>query len=111
MTAGLLGEDPTLRETLFRRSGGVPLFLEEMLRDLKETGSRDPDSGFGTPVTVRAVIAARIERLSPAARRTLQIASVIGVEVPEPLLAQLVGEDVDLEATLAGLLPVSWTPG
>ena len=38
------------------------------------------------PATVQAVLAARIDRLSPEEKRLLQTAAVIGTEVPFPLL-------------------------
>jgi DNA-binding SARP family transcriptional activator/tetratricopeptide (TPR) repeat protein len=103
ITASLVdAERSSLREALHQRSGGVPLFLEEMVRDLKETRGQRGDQ-VGTPATVRAVIAARIERLPPPDRSVLQIASVIGVEVPQALLAPLVGDRVDLDQILARL--------
>jgi tetratricopeptide (TPR) repeat protein len=49
------------------------------------------------PETVHAVLAARIDRLSPEAKRLLQTAAVIGPEVPVPLLQTLAGYP---EATL-----------
>jgi tetratricopeptide (TPR) repeat protein len=42
------------------------------------------------PATVQAVLAARIDRLSPLAKDLLQTAAVIGTEVPLPLLQALV---------------------
>ena len=38
------------------------------------------------PATVQAVLAARIDRLSPEEKRLVQAAAVIGTEVPFPLL-------------------------
>jgi tetratricopeptide (TPR) repeat protein len=38
------------------------------------------------PATVQAILAARIDRLAPEAKRLLQAAAVIGTEVPLPLL-------------------------
>ena len=38
------------------------------------------------PATVQAVLAARIDRLPPEEKRLLQTASVVGTEVPFPLL-------------------------
>ena len=37
------------------------------------------------PATVQAVLAARIDRLSPEEKRLLQTAAVIGTEVPFPV--------------------------
>ena len=38
------------------------------------------------PATVQAILAARIDRLAPEAKRLLQAAAVIGKDVPIPLL-------------------------
>lgn len=38
------------------------------------------------PATVQAILAARIDRLTPEAKRLLQAAAVIGKNVPLPLL-------------------------
>jgi predicted ATPase len=42
------------------------------------------------PATVQAVLAARIDRLSPEDKRLLQAAAVIGRDVPFPLLQAIV---------------------
>jgi predicted ATPase len=44
------------------------------------------------PATLQAVLAARIDRLLPEAKRLLQTSSVIGHEVPLPLLLQAIAE-------------------
>jgi predicted ATPase len=56
------------------------------------------------PDTVQAVLAARIDRLSPVEKRLLQMAAVIGHEVPLPLLQAIaeLPEDV-LQHSLARL--------
>ena len=41
------------------------------------------------PATLQAVLAARIDRLLPEAKRLLQTSSVIGHEVPLPLLQSI----------------------
>jgi predicted ATPase len=41
------------------------------------------------PAHVQAVLAARIDRVPEREKRLLQLASVIGLEVPERLLAQV----------------------
>jgi class 3 adenylate cyclase/tetratricopeptide (TPR) repeat protein len=113
----LVGSDPALdplRQLLVRRTEGNPFFLEESLRALVETGVLVGERGahrlakaLGTiqvPATVRAVLAARIDRLSPEDKRLLQAASVIGADVPFPLL-QAVAElsEDELRAGLARL--------
>jgi class 3 adenylate cyclase/tetratricopeptide (TPR) repeat protein len=113
----MLGPDPGLRalETvLVERTDGNPLFLEESVRTLVETqaligepGARrlaKPLETVQVPGSVQAVLAARIDRLTPAAKHVLQCASVIGKDVPFPLLAGIADlTDEGLQAAL-GLL-------
>jgi tetratricopeptide (TPR) repeat protein len=58
---------------------------------------RGPAS-LGIPTTVQAVLAARIDRLAPDDKRLLQAASVIGLDVPVPVLQAT----VDLDAAELG---------
>jgi class 3 adenylate cyclase len=100
----LLGDDPSLApltRLLIARTEGNPFFLEESVRTLVETGALVGAPGayrlaqalptVQVPATVQAVLAARIDRLSPEDKRLLQTAAVIGTEVPFPLL-QAIGE-------------------
>ena len=95
----LLGDDPSLApltRLLSARTGGNPFFLEESVRTLVETQVLVGEHGayrltqalasLQVPATVQAVLAARIDRLSPEEKRLLQTAAVIGTEVPLPLL-------------------------
>jgi predicted ATPase len=95
----LLGDDPSLaplQQLLIARTAGNPFFLEESVRTLVETGGLVGAPGayrlaqalptLPVPATVQAVLAARLDRLPPEAKRLLQIAAVIGPEVPVPLL-------------------------
>jgi len=81
-----------LRRRLIARCEGTPFFLEEMVRALSETGvlvearlTRSLEE-IDIPHSVQAVLAARIDRLSAENRSVLQIASVIGKDVPLSLL-------------------------
>jgi class 3 adenylate cyclase/tetratricopeptide (TPR) repeat protein len=95
----LLGNDPSLeplKRLLIERTEGNPFFLEESVRTLVETGVLVGQPGayrldaplltIQVPATIQAVLAARIDRLPPEAKRLLQTAAVIGTEVPLPLL-------------------------
>jgi class 3 adenylate cyclase/tetratricopeptide (TPR) repeat protein len=95
----LLGDDSSLaplQRLLIERTEGNPFFLEESVRALVETGVLVGMPGayrlgqalpaIQVPATVQAVLAARIDRLPPEAKRLLQTAAVIGTEVPLPLL-------------------------
>jgi adenylate cyclase len=104
------------RETLIDRVGGNPLFAEEIVRSLigrgmvveRQEGNQaalrfapEVDLAEVTiPTTLRSLMQERMDRLSPDARRTLQIAAVIGrtfrhaeidavVEAPTGIDAQL----------------------
>jgi tetratricopeptide (TPR) repeat protein len=113
----LLGDDPSLvplKQQLIERTAGNPFFLEEIVRTLVETGVLVGESGnyrlvhalptVQVPATVQTVLAARIDRLPPEAKRLLQMAAVIGSEVPLPLL-QAIAElpEVALHGGLAHL--------
>jgi class 3 adenylate cyclase/tetratricopeptide (TPR) repeat protein len=95
----LLGPDVVLRplkQLLVERTEANPLFLEENVRALVETavlaGERGayrltrPVESLKIPATVQVILAARIDRLGPEAKRLLQAAAVIGKDVPMPLL-------------------------
>ncbi len=95
----LLGNDgglAPLKALLIERTQGNPFFLEESVRALAETGVLAGAPGayrladsvhvVQVPATVQAILAARIDRLSPEDKNLLQSASVIGTEVPLALL-------------------------
>jgi adenylate cyclase len=85
-----------LAELIAARTGGNPFFLEEVVRDLAETGVLVGERGdyrlgqeigqVAIPASVRAVLAARIDRLGPEAKDVLAAASVIGREFDRELL-------------------------
>jgi class 3 adenylate cyclase/tetratricopeptide (TPR) repeat protein len=90
----LAGTDPSLDgidEPIHARTGGNPFFIEEIVRELAESGFllgergayrlARPIEDAGVPVTVQAVLAARIDRLDPTCKQLLQVASVVGKEV------------------------------
>ncbi|HEX4393885.1 MAG TPA: adenylate/guanylate cyclase domain-containing protein, partial [Mycobacterium sp.] len=98
----LLGSDPSITELaaiIAERAAGNPFFAEELVRELVQRGVLAGEHGgyvCGTnatevtvPATVQAAIAARIDRLSAPARRTLNAASVIGARFGTELLAAL----------------------
>ena len=73
-----------LRLEIVGKAAGNPFFLEELARAV---GEHDSDHAtLRIPDTIQAVLAARIDRLPPVAKRLLQAAAVIGVQVSVPLL-------------------------
>jgi tetratricopeptide (TPR) repeat protein len=102
----LLGSDPgldTLKRLLIQRTEGNPLFLEESVRALVETGALTGARGdyqlahdlpaIHVPGTVQAILTARIDRLPPEEKRLLEIAAVIGKDFPLALLLAVADEE------------------
>jgi predicted ATPase len=71
-------------ETVIERTGGVPLFVEELTRAVLESGSAKL-AGREIPVTLHDSLMARLDRLGPA-REIIQIGAVIGSEFSYELL-------------------------
>jgi class 3 adenylate cyclase len=98
----LLGSDLSVGElaaVITDRADGNPFFAEEMVRELVQRGvlagerggylCREDVAELSVPATVQAAIAARIDRLTNPAKRTLTAASVIGARFGAELLAAL----------------------
>jgi predicted ATPase len=116
LVSQLLGPDPSvgaLASVIALRAAGNPFFAEEMVRDLAERGvlrgnrsahvSTVGAAEVNVPATVQATIAARIDRLDPAAKRTLGAAAVIGSMFSRDLLETL-GVDPAVENLMGGEL-------
>ncbi len=98
-----------LKQLLVER--GNPFFLEETVQMLAETkvlgGERgryrltQPVHAIQVPASVQAMLAARIDRLPSEDKRLLQVASVIGNDVPFALLQAMA--DIPDEALHRGL--------
>jgi class 3 adenylate cyclase len=96
----------SLRQMVLAKAEGNPFFVEEVLRMLIDRGGIAFLEGKWTvtreignieiPDTLQGVLTARIDRLPEEAKRTLQIAAVIGrkfnVKVLERVLAMQVGQ-------------------
>ncbi len=83
------------------RSGGNPLFAEEIVNRILEEGGRDTEA---LPETVHSVLAARLDALPRPERRVLQHGSVVGQTFWVGSLAGVAREEgIDLPAALAAL--------
>jgi adenylate cyclase len=104
----LAGQDPSLDgldESIHERTLGNPFFVEEIVRELAESGHLEgergayrlarPIEGGGVPVTVQAILAARIDRLEPESKQLLQVASVVGKEISARALGLTAGIELD----------------
>jgi tetratricopeptide (TPR) repeat protein len=87
-----------LLELLVARSEGNPLYVEEILHDLRETGGIVIEQGEArlrsaevkVPASIHDIIAARVDRLPEPLKLTLQPASVVGRRFGISLLSRVV---------------------
>jgi class 3 adenylate cyclase/tetratricopeptide (TPR) repeat protein len=86
LLSSLLGTEPSShqRDLILERSGGNPFFIEELVALLSE--SRDAQD---LPATLRGLVAARLDTLSPAERAMLEDAATMGRSGPFAALAAL----------------------
>lgn len=115
---GVLGRHPSvdgLSRLVADRAEGNPFFCEELVTALRESGHVTGSPGsyrlaltiedLVLPATVQATLAARMDRLDHAAKRTLQDAAVVGTEFDEELLARLApGAPAAVRSTLHQLV-------
>jgi class 3 adenylate cyclase/tetratricopeptide (TPR) repeat protein len=104
----LLGADPSLealKEELRRRSGGNPLFIEEHVRSMIDSGDLvgEPggyrliatQQGIEIPPTVRAVLLARIDRLAREEKHILQALAAVSDVASVAVLARVLDRPAD----------------
>ena len=80
-----LGLDAEARRRIVDTSGGVPLFVEQMAAFDAESES----AGTDVPPTIRALLAARVDRLPPRERTVLEHAAIQGPVFRRDTLAEL----------------------
>ena len=105
VAGGLLGAadlPASLQTLVLDKADGNPFFIEELVRSLEEVGAvrRDGDGSVSlaasldhvaVPDTVQEVILARTHRLDERLRSLLEVASVIGKNVPFSVLRAVTG--------------------
>lgn len=112
-------DEQRLVDYLARYSGGIPLFVAELLRSLEDDriiestaeGHRLGDlDGAAVPQLRRQILELRVSRLTPESRELLAIAAVIGQRISHDLWQRVAGVDPELleraaaEAVALGLL-------
>ncbi|MDO8484870.1 MAG: adenylate/guanylate cyclase domain-containing protein [Candidatus Limnocylindrales bacterium] len=98
---GQAGLDPTVVGRITAAAEGNPLFVEQMVSMLIDTGvlRREGEtwvasaaSEISVPPTIHALLAARFDSLGVAEKAVLEPASVIGLSFPVPAMVALVDE-------------------
>ena len=114
------GLPESARAALVTRAEGVPLYAVETVRSLIDrdavvplegryvfvdrAGERVDLSTLAAPASLQTLIAARLDALSPAERRAVQDASVLGLSFSREALIALSGPDVDIDVLLDSLV-------
>jgi DNA-binding SARP family transcriptional activator len=90
---------PQVARCVSERAAGNPLFVTEIVRSLRsartDSADRDPAGAvrrLAVPGRIRDVIAQRLSRLAPAARRALGAASAIGPQFTLSMVAAVLDE-------------------
>jgi adenylate cyclase len=97
--------EPASGRWLYERTAGNALFVGEIMRALCRSGRVEtvegrlkidcPTAQSNVPLSLRALLGARIDALPLQPRSVLEVASVIGMTFPEWLLRDLGGETSD----------------
>lgn len=110
---------PGLVTALQARTEGNPFFAEQLLHHLREQGLLAPSAAGLTPVAgaaalpadVRGVLIARVDRLAPPVRETVQGAAVLGREFETAVLAEFAADRTTLEHRVADAATAGiWAP-
>jgi predicted ATPase/class 3 adenylate cyclase len=91
---------------LLRNAAGNPLFLEETVRMLAQSGALEGGGDvaeLAVPTSLQAMIGSRLDGLPPVEKRVAQHASVCGMTFWSGAVAELQGGEAPVDPTLEGL--------
>jgi len=94
---GLAG-GANVADDVWRLTAGNPMYVREVARILGEAGGRQFDR---VPVRLTGALRTRLSGLGPPAQRMLDALAVLGGECDAALLAEVAGDDVDVDAAIA----------
>jgi predicted ATPase len=110
---GVENDFQTLKQLILDKTQGTPFFMEEIVQELREQGLLTDLRRVGAahqyldlhlPTTVQAVLAARIDRLTPDEKALLQQLAVIGRQFPLRLIRHVITQpEADLYRLLMSL--------
>ncbi len=102
------------RELIVGRAEGNPFYIEEVIRSLIEDGAVTYEDGqvrltdrlqaAVIPGTVQEVVMSRVDRLDEPTRRVLQVAAAIGRSFQHQLIADILGDEQNLDGILDDLI-------
>ncbi len=104
-TAVAPDELPALTQTIVARTGGNPLFVEELCAWVRRSGRHELESGLRSSLTLQDLILSRLDALPHAERETARAASIVGAAFETSELAVLLkgGATSQLLSALDGL--------
>ncbi|MEA1912866.1 MAG: diguanylate cyclase [candidate division WOR-3 bacterium] len=91
---------PNLKEFVYKESGGNPFFVEEILKEMKDSGALskgprgykyDETIAFHIPETIEGTIEHKFSLLSEEQQKIVNIAALIGRDFDFPLLRSITG--------------------
>jgi class 3 adenylate cyclase/tetratricopeptide (TPR) repeat protein len=91
--------EPSLRERIRAASEGNPLFVEQMLAMIENSPGE-----VTVPASIRALLAARLDQLSPPERAALERGAVEGQIFHRGAVVALAPDDPDVSSRLLGLV-------
>jgi tetratricopeptide (TPR) repeat protein len=102
---------PELLRLILSKTDGNPLYVEEVVRQLRETGGLVIEAEHATlrtanvqvPATIHDIIAARVDRLAEHLKQALQGAAVIGRQFGVSLLTRTLAVNGELPGRLESL--------
>ena len=100
LIAGLGGVGDALRERILQVAEGNPLFLEEMIALIRDSGGTEVE----VPPTIQALLAARLDQLDPEERSVLERGSVEGRTFHRGAVAALAEGDGAVDQRLIALV-------
>lgn len=80
------GNSGSFAQDCIQRAAGNPLFLEQLLHNVREQGSEE------VPASIQSLVMARLDRQDPADKAALQAASVLGQRFSLSAVRHLIGD-------------------
>lgn len=102
---GKLSKSNKISNLVLEKSEGNPLFLEEIVKSIKELETKDiktleqkiSDLEINIPQTIQGILSSRIDKLDNKSKLLLRVASVIGKNFNQDILERTIVSDPELK--------------